>query len=164
MQPTAITPELKKAAEILLAAQAYLAIVRPVVQGYQTAILADRQYHIDPKWVEKGDADMVVLDAKHVYLLTDEDSNEVFTAFDEARDAHGFPARQFGWCPLLAAESAVIQAEIALMNAAQYITITNIDIANVWDMAIRREMIELTMSFVVPAAGITTTSVLGDFR
>lgn len=161
MKVPTITHALKSAAEDLLGAQAHMNLIRPVVEGYQRRILADHKFHIDQKWVERGDEDRVVLDPKQVYLMNDADSTVIFAEYDAATKAHGFDVPS-GYCPLLMAESAVIQAERNLLLAARYIT--NIDPDEFWDMKMRKELIDLTLNLVVATAGITKDSVLATLR
>jgi hypothetical protein len=161
MQPPAITPDLKTAAETLIGAQAYIALIRPVVEGYQRRILAKHQFRIARTWVERGDEDSIILDPNHSYLLEDDDASVVYDEFHAEALAHGFDVPP-SHCPLLMAESMVIQAERALLLAAQYIT--KIDPDEFWDMKLRRELIDLTLNFVVASAGINTASVLSNYR
>jgi len=161
MKVPTITPELKAAAEELLGAQAYTNLIRPVVEGYQSRILAQHQFRIDQKWVERGSEDCVILDPKEVYLMNDADSTVIFAEYDAAAKANDFDLPD-GYCPLLVAENMIIKAERTLLNAARYIT--NIDPDEFWDMKIRKELIDLTLNFVVASAGITTASVLSKYR
>jgi hypothetical protein len=157
MKVPLITPELKAAAETLLGAQAYKEVIRPVVDGYQRAVLADYRFRVASAWIERGEEDRVILEPSESYLLEDDDAHVVYADFHAAAIAHGFNVHP-GHCPLLVAERMVAQAERDLLSAAQYIT--KIDPDEIGDMRLRKDLIDLTLNFVVTSAGVTTASVL----
>lgn len=111
------TPGQIKAAEHLFVAMAHEQLVRPVVEAYETAILAKHQFHIAAQWVREGDADRVILDRKLSYLLDDADAAVFYSECHQARDAAGLKVDNPEHCPLCVAENLRIQAENALLEA-----------------------------------------------
>ena len=105
------TSEQIMVAETLFVAMAFEAQIRPVVEGYQSALLQKFQFKIARKYVEKKLEDRIILKPKESYLLEDEDQTIYINACHEARDAANLKVDHPDKCPLLVAESLRMQAE-----------------------------------------------------
>ncbi|CAG9236928.1 conserved hypothetical protein [Paraburkholderia tropica] len=116
--PFKATPGQIKAAELLYLAMAQEQLVRPVVEAYETAILARHQFSVAPEWAERYDStSLLILDRKRSYLLSDADAEVFYRECREAREASGLTVESPGFCPLCVAENLKIQAENALLSA-----------------------------------------------
>lgn len=158
MQAPKITPELKKAVTLALALQTFEAEITPTVQAYQQEILDRHQWHIAKHWVT-GDSgkhrclpDQIITKPSDSFLLNDEDSAVYFAELEKAKLANGWGHLPKDTCPLLMAQYRKMEAGSAVLRAAQYIT--DIDPTNIYDMKLRRQLLELAINFVSAAADI----------
>lgn len=103
--------------EALLLAMANEDVIRPIVEGYETRILEEYRFKIDPKWTEIGVEDHVILHRKETFLLSDSDAKKFFEACFAARDEAGLEVDRPDNCPLLEAENLRISAENALIKS-----------------------------------------------
>lgn len=105
--------ELISAVKTYLIAKAHEETMRSIVTPYQKKILEDHQWHIDPKWVQAGDEDEVILNPDHAYLMTEDDA-QAFFFLCHIQDAIHFPAfknEKPHACPLLVAEMDLVLDE-----------------------------------------------------
>ena len=120
--PAMITPDMKSAAEALLLAMAFVLTIRPIVVGYQTAILARLQLPISPEWSDRVKPSEIILNPDHAYLLLDSDF-QIFLAECRIEQAKaGLKTASPDHCPLLVAEHLVTEAEWSLMDLMEPIT------------------------------------------
>lgn len=150
MKPPTITPELKKAVTLALALQAFEEKITPTVQAYQQEIIDRYQWHIDQRWTIGNGRhlpDEVITCPSHTFLLSDEDAAVYYAELEQAKAANGWGHIPKNHCPLAMVQNRRVQAENALMQAAQYIT--TIDPAGVYDMDMRRQLIDLITGLVV---------------
>lgn len=122
MEKTKLTKALIAVVKTACNAEAYLEIVRPVVEGYQKEILEKHQFKIDiEKWTGYGfDLEKPVLEPKDIYKMSDEDSLIYFRECELKHVEHGFKVKE-GCCPLLVAESMLRNAKHEVKIAAKYI-------------------------------------------
>ncbi|CAB3754426.1 hypothetical protein [Paraburkholderia humisilvae] len=139
-----------RAAENLLVAMAHEDLVRPVVVAYEEEILAQRQFRIARKYVERGCADTVILDRKQSYMLEASDLATYLKQCFEARDAAGLKVREPDNCPLLEAENTRIKAESLLLEAMA--ELPNLAaIARPWlTLEARKQAVDLTLNMLAP--------------
>lgn len=110
------SPGLIRAAENLLATMAIEQEVRPIVEDYESAILAKHQFKAAPRW--NGHFDMEkTLDRKHSFLLSEKDAKIFYAECFAARDAAGLKVAKPDNCPLLEAENLRIDAEAAFIQS-----------------------------------------------
>src|SRR3972149_11222868 len=83
------TPDMISAAKTVFMAKAWVDTIRPVVEGYKKAILAEHNWHIAEKWVDKGMTNRVILDPEHAYLLSGTDFETYLAEVKESRIAAG---------------------------------------------------------------------------
>lgn len=103
-------------AEAVVVAMAHEDIVRPIVEAYQRKVMEKHQFRISREWVARGMEDVVILDPKDTYLLSEEDAAVVHAAFNVERDATTLKVNRPDSCPLLVAENIRIKAENALLE------------------------------------------------
>ena len=103
----------------LFQAIAYCETVRSVIEPKQKEVLAKHQFKIAEKYAERKGKDRVILDHKHVYLLSDEDFEVYLDEMDAFHKEQGFskPARDY--CPLLIAEDLVRKVKIEVTEFLQ---------------------------------------------
>ena len=110
------TPDLIRAAENLLVTMAFEAHVRPIVEGYETAILREKQFRTADKWAEHLEP-RTITDRKDSFLMGDDDAKVYYAACFAARDAAGLKVENPEHCPLLVAEGDRMRAESAFIEA-----------------------------------------------
>lgn len=106
-----------EAVEKLLVAYTNRAFIEPMVNTYQTHILAQRQFHIGKEWVAKGEMDMIITDPEMIPLLGSDDRMTFWEDCKAARDALGLQVDHDDHCPFIAACGAVQRAEWAVLDA-----------------------------------------------
>lgn len=110
------TSEQIRAAELLLVAQARLDAVAPIVNAYEREILERHQWHMAPKFIEREYENKVILDPRHTYLLSEQDSAVYFEECDMAMVQAGLRVQTPGNCPKLEADDLVRRAENVLLD------------------------------------------------
>lgn len=142
--------ELISAVKTYLIAKAHEETMRSIVTPYQKKILEDHQWHIDPKWVQAGDEDEVILNPDHAYLMTEDDA-QAFFFLCHIQDAIHFPAfknEKPHACPLLVAEMDRVNAEALIIQNSK--ALTGYDL-NPSDLVLdeRKKFIDLTVGYVL---------------
>ena len=115
----AITPELRQAVARLRAAQAHTDAIRPVVEKYKRELMIACGLTYSADFGER--AGQPITDLRDSWMAADQQHAVWCAALDEAAKAHGFDV-QPGYCPLLMAEYAEIDAGRAVCIAAAYIS------------------------------------------
>ncbi len=151
-----------RAAENTLVAMTHEQTVRPVVESYETEILAKHQFPIAAKWVEKGIEHSIVLDRKQAFLLSEEDASTFYKECEEARVAAKLTVMAEGNCPLCEAEHVRIQAENALIESMGTIPGMEIFAKRVLTLEMRARAINLILGLLAPFVGDAAT-ILGRF-
>ncbi|MDP1968029.1 MAG: hypothetical protein Q8K31_02425 [Burkholderiaceae bacterium] len=142
--------ELIRAAETLFMAMALESTVRPVVEQYSRAILAKHQFQIDAQWREHG-MEGAVLDPKRSYLLSNEDADTYHRECRAARDAARLKVSRPDNCPLLEAESDLLQAQNAFIT--QLSALPGLELFGKTEMlslAQRAKVVDLGLRLVAP--------------
>lgn len=161
MKPT-ITPELREATAELLALRVAEDKIRPIVVAYQREVLLRHQWTIRPDFAGRRGLGEIILDPELSYLLSDEDAEVYFAETEAARDAHGWGHLPHNYCPLLMAVNRRIKAEYATLIAAEYITEIDTD-DTIYDIALRREIVDNVIGLVVSLTEITGAEVAALF-
>ena len=115
------SPELIRSCEAALVIQAHLATVRPIVDGYQKAILAAGVYRmceemrqaITNAGHDPGEAR--ITDPERSYMLADDDAKRYFAACEKAAKEAGLRVKREENCPLLEAQHLLVDAENTLL-------------------------------------------------
>lgn len=143
------SPELVRLAEAVFVSMAHEQAVRPIVDGYQRAILAKHQFRIARKWVREGDPDEVILDPKLAYLLDDANAAVFFAECHEAREAAGLKVDNPENCPLCVAENLRIKAEQALLK--EMATLPGLsNLGRFVTLELHKKALDLSLSLVAP--------------
>lgn len=143
------TTGMVKAAEAVFMAKALVETIRPLVLAYQTAILAEGQWHIRPDFATRLGAE-VILDPKLSYLMSDEDFAEYCAKCKIARDKAKLHVDADDKSPLLVAEHLVMQAQHALIDAMSDVTKIEKDRLLSVGMKEYKQYIDLTLSLLAP--------------
>lgn len=109
------TKEQIQAAKDLFKAQVEVKVIRPIIIGYETKILADNQF-------KHARTNENITDPKDSWLMSDADFVKYNTLCNAARKAAGLHVDNEEYCPLLVAEEKVRKAENALMDAMSPVT------------------------------------------
>lgn len=142
-----------RAAETLFAAMAQEAVVREIVEPYETAILAKHQFPIAKRWIERGLPDKIILNRKDVFLLEDKDRKTFFDETFISRDAAGLKVTHPENDPLLEIQNLRLQAEDAfLASMAENPLLNNLKIASL-SLSNREKIIQLSLSLLARFCG-----------
>jgi hypothetical protein len=117
-------PEMIRAAENCFAAMAFTETIRPIVEGYQKAILEAEKYPYSPKQLlrrEKAPADYIS-DLRHTYMMGEDDFAHYHKRCNEEQARAGLHTDSPEFCPLLVAEHLQMQAEHCLIDAMVPVT------------------------------------------
>jgi hypothetical protein len=140
------TNEMIEAARTVFVAMAFVETIKPVVVGYEKAILAKHQFHIAKQWTDKGIADEIILDPDHSYLLEDADFQVYFEECNKAREAAHLKVDNPEFCPLLVAEHLQSDAENYLIESMQ--EVTHIEPSSLYGDN-RKKFLDLTLKLLV---------------
>ena len=125
---TKFTQVMIEAASALVLAQARLDRIKPIVIGYQTAVLEKHRFQIAEKWRPYFEPDLsVVLTPAHAHLLGDRDFARYLDECEVAIHAYGLKTERPGLCPLGDAAYQVNKAKKALVAAMAPITMISLD-------------------------------------
>jgi hypothetical protein len=145
-----------KFAELMLMSQAVVETVRPIVEGYQKAILAKHNFtngRTVERLAHRGAAPVeVILDPKRSFELSDDDFAVYLKECNEARIASGLQTDDPDHCPLLVAENLHRQAQRAFMESMESFTGINIDsLIGIYDgIKQYNDFTESTLRLVIP--------------
>lgn len=122
-QPFVATDRQLIAFRALLAAEAEVARVRPIVRGYQAEILARHSFRPAAELADLADDVTLIRERKDTWLLSKADAAIFDSECEAARVARGdLPVSTVGFCPLLVAESAQMTAERELVESLADVT------------------------------------------
>ena len=143
------TPEMITAAEALFLAIAYEQTVRPVVEGYQRKILAERRWEVDPERQAASSTIEHVTDIKSAWLMND----VAFAAYGQRCNEERIAAKLFvqsdEFCPLLVAEDMTRVAKTVLIDAMTSITSIRSDDPKLL-LDDRAKLVDITLKLLVP--------------
>jgi hypothetical protein len=125
------------AAKTVFIAKAHLETIKPIVEGYQKEVLARHNF--------KDDEGNIVLDTKRTYLMNDADFRVYLDEVAIEHKKHGFDVKP-DYCPLLIAESNLIDAEGALIDV--YYKVTGIERTDIGRLDHRRRYLDLILSMM----------------
>ena len=109
------------AATLVFMHMAKVAVIRPIVEGYQKELLAKHQFKVRDEFSERRGAE-VILDPKLSYLMPDEDFAIYDAECKAARDTAGLHVEDKDFCPLLVAENDLIKAKRTLVDVMESVT------------------------------------------
>jgi hypothetical protein len=167
-----ITPELKAAVEALIVTKAYVAAIRPVVEGYQREILSRRQFPysraIAQRYIKRGGVvPAFVAEPKETYMMTKRDFRSYLAELRRAQAEAGFKVKK-DECPLLVAEYDQIKAEWAVLKAGQYVFDAvcikaghaPVDLMEVYNMDIRRGILDTIVGLTLSLTNINAADLV----
>lgn len=150
------TSEMISAAKAVFLAMAFVETVKPIVKGYQTAILEKHRFLIDPNLLKIdgfGDEDPVILVPERTFLMNADDFNVYIQETYEARDKAGLTVDQPDFCPLLVAEELLRKAEAALIETMKPVTKLTGDHLLCAGLDKYEKYIDLTLRLLAPFVG-----------
>lgn len=149
------TAEQIEAAQAVFLGMAWLGTVKPVVDAYQRAILAEHQWPMARRWIERengrGLAPKVITEPRDSYLIEDEAFLDYERLCKEARENAKLTVRNPENCPKLEAESDLIKAENAFIKLTA-MPVARIDPDMIFSASLenRKKYIDLTLSLFAP--------------
>jgi hypothetical protein len=108
------------AAQAVFMAMAREQVIRPIVEGYQRKILAEKEWPINPKYVEREGK--FVTDIKHTYLMSGEEFSKYHRRCIEERIAAQLRVDHDDKCPLLVASARLMEAKFELASAMESVS------------------------------------------
>lgn len=138
------------AAEAVLKAMAIVGTVRPIVEAYQTEILAKGKWKVMAEACEPGTQGEIITEPKLSFLMSDSDFAVYYQRCDEARKAAGLSITFDGGCPLLEAEELLRIAQRAMIDSMAEVTKITADRAVTLRLDEYREFVDLTLRLLVP--------------
>lgn len=139
-------------AQNLLLCMAIEQQVRPVVEAYETEILAKHQFKPAAKWRDRLDRG-VVLDRKSSFLLSDEDAKTFYAECFAARDKAGLKVSKPENCPLLEAENTRRLVENVFIDELGKILGLDAFANGFMTLEMRAKVIETGLRLVAPFVG-----------
>lgn len=119
MKPPKITPELRTATKMMLAAKVARQVVEPIVLANQAKVLADYIFEVDERWAphETGR----ITKPQDAWLMTEANFLAYLGSVNQLNIAAGYqyPSES---CPLLMAQEDERIARRQMIDAAKYIT------------------------------------------
>lgn len=145
------TPGMVLAAENVFHAMAYEQTVRPIVEAYQNAILAEGKWCVRPEFSDRIEME-VITECKHAYLMSEVDFADYVSRCKVARNQAGLKVEHDDQCPLLVAENVLIQARLAMVNAMS--DITKIPEPGSLPILKFKQLVELTLRLLAPFVAV----------
>ncbi len=143
------TGEQIAAAKLVFACMAIVQTIRPIVEGYQRAILAFNQWPTAKKWTElegrRAMEQKPILEPKHSYLLEGEDFATYLALCKIAQANAKLVTRNPESCPLLESEHDLIKAEHAFITATACITGLEPERIFSASMELRKQLIDINL-------------------
>lgn len=140
-------------AEAVFTTMAHEQTVRPIVEAYETAILAKHQFRMAKDWVDQGMDDRIILDRKDTFLLSQEDAKVFYAECYAARDAANLKVSNPEFCPLCVAEHLRIDAENALLTAMGTTPGLESLASGSMTLEMHAKAIDLTLKLLAPFSG-----------
>lgn len=148
------TNEQIEAAQAVFLGMAWLGTVKPIVEDYEHAILAENKWPIAQKWVERagrGFEAKTITQERDSYLMEDAAFAEYVRLCKDAQEKSGLKTRHPENCPKLEAENDLIQAENAFIRITA-MSVARIDPDKIFSASLenRKKYIDLTLSLFAP--------------
>lgn len=105
--------------DTLLMATAFAELERERVNKIQREVLASEVFLMDEKHLDRGREDARILDPEKAWLMNDVDAPRYYAKLSEIHLDNGFEDAAKGYCPALVAENLQLEAEWALIKAAE---------------------------------------------
>lgn len=154
------SPGQVRAAELVFAAKAHLALIEPIVRSYQRRILAEN------RWVRAACYRAIrtdteeVLDPKEAWTLGDQDHARYVALCAEAAKQASLTVRE-GSCPLLVAEDVLMQAKNLLVREMDGVGGLHVDSVLMLPSEKYQAVIDLYLKLLAPHVG-NAKQVLGS--
>ncbi len=144
------TQEQIRNCELVFLNMAKVDTIRPIVEKYQKKILEKHKFEAKRKdereFLYKETFLKYISEPKHSYLMKDSDSKIYFKELEDAHLEHGFNVKK-DYCPLLIAESDLIDAKRNFVNSMA--SLTNIKWKDVTKLEHYSQIVELNLKFMV---------------
>lgn len=145
------------AAENLFVAMAFEQTVRPIVEGYQRKVLAERTWRCASEYLERANrrasnepVEPHVTDIKLAWTMEQADFAVYIGRCNEERIAAGLVVESEAHCPLLVAEDTTRKAKYSLCDAMASVTKIPADAAIRLKRDDYERMIDLSLRLLAP--------------
>ena len=142
------TPDMIRAAENVFTAQALHDTVEAIVKAYQTRILVEGQWPVASNLRDAGIRETIDDPAKSWFA--EADFQTYLTRCEEERIKAGLRVSKEGNCPLLEAESALRQAQYALIALMAPMTKISEADARMFPNELRDQVVDLSLRLLAP--------------
>lgn len=147
-KPFKPTKDMIAAAESVFLAMAFVETIRPIVVGYQAAILKKHQFPVAKQFKDMGEIEDVVLNPDHAYLMDlKTDMPKFIKECRVEQKKAGLKTDSPEKCPLLVAESLLRNAKHVLIETMEPVTGLK---ASVLIYPHYDEYVELTLRLLAP--------------
>ena len=149
-----------EAARTVFSAMAYTATVRPVVEGYQRAVLERNRWtnqafveQVKTRFAERGvEKDLpveVILNPNRTSELSEADFSSYLEEVEKERIKAKLSISNPGECPLLVAENLQVQAERVLIDLCEPLTGIKAEQAS-YSLKLRERYLDLLLKIFAP--------------
>lgn len=150
LAPFKPTPDMMTAAENLFLSMALEQTIRPIVEGYQRKILAERMWEVDPELVTAPGIPEHINDIKSTWLMSTVDFAAYFARCNEERIAANLQVERGDYCPLLVAENTTRLARQALCDSIATVTKIDGETAAALPAADYDHLVDITLKLLAP--------------
>lgn len=144
------TPNMIAAAENVFLAMTIESAIRPIVEGYQKKILAERAWLSDPAMSGASGLPERITDPKHSWVMSTNDFAHYRNRCNEERIAANLPAETADHCPLLVAANITRLAKNTLLDTMSGITKIDGATAASLKAADYEKMVDLALRLLAP--------------
>jgi hypothetical protein len=150
------TAEMISAAEAVFLAMAFEQAIRPIVEGYQRKILAERSWNVSPEFLttrgRSADTPPVeyVTNIKDAWTMAEPDFALFLKRCKDERIAAKLHVQGEQYCPLLVAEDMARKAKHALCDAMACVTSFDASKASGLPINDYNNFIEITLQLLAP--------------
>ena len=149
-----INQEILDATKEVLINMAWVETVKPIVTGYQKAILDRHQFKVVKKYRDTS-IDEVILDPDSSYLMSDTDFAIYLAECNQARINAGLKVESEEFCPLLVAENNLRKARHKLIDLMAPVTSIKFDMLFQSYPDNYNKYLDLVLKLVVPMVEVS---------
>lgn len=153
--PFTPTPEMISAAECLLLAIAYERTIRPIVEGYEQKILAERKWEVKSEMQKEPGVMEYITGSNLTWLMSGEDFESFRKRCNEERVAANLVSAvddslpQDDYCPLLVAVDITRKMKIALCEVMASVAKISSDDMMMLSTEETEKLVEMSLNFLV---------------
>ena len=144
-----ITNDMKRTAKTVFLCMAYRDTIKPIVEEYQRKVLKFWKFPCASTWRGRAFVEGAILDPKDSYLLSEEDFKLYHADLQDEQKAAGLKVDHPDHCPLLIAESNLVDAEKLLLRVMEPFTGVKLDDV-LGNMDVYHKYVDLSLRLLAP--------------